>query len=606
MIMPCALRVLALTASSALAVQPIPAHRAKQIEDAAPAKPRVAPRQPRKVLLWVTPEHLMPKDPHKGYNIPYAVHAMKALGEKSGAFTPVVSQDVNAYLPENLRQFDAVVFCNASGHWITPSDEAIKTLGKHGDKAAVEKLLRQSLLDWVKGGHGVMAFHFAMGANRHWPEFRGMLGASYWGHPWNEEVAIDVEEPDHPLLAAFGRRKSFRLADEIFQFTDPWSRDKLRVLLSIDTRATNLGVKWIHREDYDFGLAWVRAYGEGRVFYTALGHRTEIFWNPTVLQFYLDGIQFAAGDLEAPTAPRADRPKKWHPGPTPPDVRAVKMEAKGGNVHEPTAAELKKIEAAAPAKAPAAPAEKRKVLVWGHPWTHLPNVTAEQAIAILGRKTGAFEAVVSDDPRLLLGDRLPRFDALVMNNIHERDPFLPDDFGRLNAEQKDAARKFDAAVKQSILDYVKGGKGIVGTHAATAAFQNWAAYGEMMGGYYGAHMVGDVVLKRDDATHPATACFGDEPFRIHEEIYFFRGPHTRKNLRVLLSFDLAQMPDPGKRPDKDYAVSWVRPYGMGRVFYTVLGHKVETHWNPHFLRHLLAGIQFAIGDLPGDAAPLTP
>ncbi len=50
---------------------------------------------------------------------------------------------------------------------------------------------------------------------------------------------------------------------------------------------------------------------------------------------------------------------------------------------------------------------------------------------MLAAKTGAFQVVISDDPRLLLPDRLPQFDALVMNNIHERDPFLPEDFAKL-------------------------------------------------------------------------------------------------------------------------------------------------------------------------------
>jgi type 1 glutamine amidotransferase len=286
-----------------LAVEAIPKHRAKQIEEAVPARPRVQPKAPRRVLIWVTPEHLMPKDPHKGYNIPYAVHAMRALGEKSGAFTPVVSQDVAVFLSESLKRFDAVVLCNTSGKWIVPSDEAMKTLREHGDKEAVEQLLRASFLDWVRAGGGVMAFHFAIGGNPHWPAFHELLGARYWGHPWHEEVGVQVEEPDHPLMAAFGG-KDFRLTEEIFQFREPYSREKVRVLLSLDTAKTNMGVKWIHRKDGDFALAWVRPYGKGRVFYTALGHRTELFRNPTILQFYLDAIQFAAGDIAAPMEPR--------------------------------------------------------------------------------------------------------------------------------------------------------------------------------------------------------------------------------------------------------------------------------------------------------------
>jgi type 1 glutamine amidotransferase len=104
-------------------------------------------------------------------------------------------------------------------------------------------------------------------------------------------------------VAAF-EGKDFHLADEIYEFGDPYDRKKLRVLLSLDVTRTNMGVKWISRKDNDFAQAWVKPYGKGRVFYTGFGHRTELYWNPAILRFYLDGIQFAAGDIQAPAAPR--------------------------------------------------------------------------------------------------------------------------------------------------------------------------------------------------------------------------------------------------------------------------------------------------------------
>jgi type 1 glutamine amidotransferase len=590
--------------SSGMAVEEIPEHRQKQIHDAAPDQPSAAPKEPRRVLVWNTPDHLYPKDPHKGYCVPYGSCAIATLGKKTGAFEPVVSGDLAMYLPENIKQFDAIVMNNSCGPWITPTKEEIQRepFTRHGaDTAVVEQVIRKSLLDYVAAGGGIVAYHFAIGANRHWPEFHEMFGATFTGHPWNEEVGVTVEEPDHPLLAAFGGQ-NFRLADEIYQYGDPYDRGKLRVLLSLDTERTNMGVRWIRRTDNDFALAWVKTYGKGRIFYTSFGHRTELFWNPQLLKFYLDAIQFATGDLDAPTEPRQDRPPVGRVlGPTPQDVVAAKMEAK--NVATPTDEQIQQIEAAAPGKAPAKPAKPRKVLVWGHVWTHQPNPFAEKALEILANKTNAFQAVVSDDPRLLLGDRLPQFDALVMNNIHEREPFLPDNFGKLDDYQKAAAKKFDEAVKQSILEFVRSGKGIVGIHAATAAFQNWPEYGEMIGGYYGGHIYEDVAIKLDDPQHPVNACFNGRPWRIKDEIYISREPYSREKLRVLLSLDLEQMPDPGKRPDRDYAVSWVRQYGEGRVFYTTLGHAVETYWNPLFLEHVLAGIQFATGDLPADATP---
>ncbi|MGZ8937757.1 MAG: family 16 glycoside hydrolase [Limisphaerales bacterium] len=297
--------------SVSLAARPleeIPENRKKQIENAAPAKAQVSPAQGRRLLVLITPPHLMEKDPHKGYCIPFGAYAFQILGKKTGAYEPVVSDDLTMLLPENIRQFDAIVLNNTSGPWITPTDEDLTrdSFKKHGtDKTAIEEVLRKSFLEFVKNGGGIVAIHFASGANRHWPEFKELIGATFTGHPWNEDVGIRVEEPDHPLVAAFGG-KDFRLADEIYEYGPPYDRSALRVLLSLDTEQSNMGVQWIHRTDHDFALAWVKSFGKGRVFCTSFGHRTEIYWHPHVLAFYLDAVQFATGDLQAPTQPRRD------------------------------------------------------------------------------------------------------------------------------------------------------------------------------------------------------------------------------------------------------------------------------------------------------------
>jgi type 1 glutamine amidotransferase len=298
---------------AAAAIAELPPHHAEQIRQAAAnVKARVAPTRPRKVLIWNTPPHLMPKDPHKGYCIPYGEEGLKAIGETSGAFEPVVSDDLARMAPENIQQFDAIVLNNASGPWITPTTSdlqktALKKLGS--DAHAVELILRESLLDFVKAGGGLVSLHYAIAGNRHWPEFQEMIGATFTGHPWNEEVGVIVEEPNHPLVAAFGG-KDFRIADEIYQYGAPYDRSKVRVLMSIDPARTNMGVRWMRRDDHDFALTWVKSYGQGRVFNTSFGHRSQLYSNPQVLQFFLDAIQFAVGDLAAHTSPRTERPAR--------------------------------------------------------------------------------------------------------------------------------------------------------------------------------------------------------------------------------------------------------------------------------------------------------
>jgi len=257
-----------------------------RIAAAIPDKPAAAPAKPRKLLIF---------DLNLGYgghrSIVYANLAMEMMGRKTGAYETVVCQDLSMFSPEKLRGFDAVCFNNTvcfNG-----------TMGKLFE----ERGLRKSLVEFVRGGGGLMGIHGTTATFLQWPEYGRMLGAYLAGHPWNgESVTVKLDDAAHPLNAAFGGQ-GFEIADEIFQFRAPYSRDHLRVLLSLDTSKTDMKKPGIKRTDNDFAVSWVRRYGRGRVFYCSLGHSPFIFWHPKILRHYLAGIQFALGDLPADTTP---------------------------------------------------------------------------------------------------------------------------------------------------------------------------------------------------------------------------------------------------------------------------------------------------------------
>jgi hypothetical protein len=241
-------------------------------------------------------------------------------------------------------------------------------------------------------------------------------------------------------------------------------------------------------------------------------------------------------------------------------------------------------------------------LVYGRVPTHPGSVACcIKAIEAMGKKTGAFQAVASGDPLVFLPDSLKQFDAVLMNNTHEQHPMLPINFKTLSDEQKAAASQREATLQKNLLDFVAGGKGIARIHGAVAT--GWAEYLEMMGGSYGGHFTGPVWVQPEDPAHPVCAPLERQGFQLFDEIYVAKERDFRKVVRVLLSLDRRKMPDPGKREDGDYAISWVRRYGKGRVFYCSLGHEPSSYYNPHLLRHYLAGIQFAQGDLEADATP---
>ncbi len=279
-----------------MSVAEISADEREKIQDAVPSRACAQPAEPRKLLI--TTLNVKKGQPGYGHkSIPHGLLAFQLLGEKTGAYDVVVSNDTLMFTKENLAQFDAVCFLNTAGVlWSDPT-------------------LRMNLLDFVSQGGGFIGIHAAGATFVQWPEywqfpaFGEMLGAyEDGGHPWapDETITLKVEESEHPLTSMF-KTNTFEIQDEVFQFRAPYSRDALRILLTIDTDKTDMNPdrRFLAERlaDKDFAMSWIRQYGKGRVFYTSLGHNPEIYWNAPVLEHMLAGIQYALGDLPADATP---------------------------------------------------------------------------------------------------------------------------------------------------------------------------------------------------------------------------------------------------------------------------------------------------------------
>ncbi|MEW6753075.1 MAG: ThuA domain-containing protein [Candidatus Latescibacterota bacterium] len=155
---------------------------------------------------------------------------------------------------------------------------------------------------------------------------------------------------------------------------------------------------------------------------------------------------------------------------------------------------------------------------------------------------------------------------------------------------------FDAAQRQAILEFVRGGKGFFGIHNATDTCYEWAEYGEMIGGYFNGHpWTQEVGVVVEDGNHPATRMLGKR-FRVFDEIYTFRA-WDRSRTRVLMSLDKETIDlAKGNRPDHDYALAWCHPYGQGRVMYTALGHP-DALWHQDWFRQHIEGCMRWAGGL---------
>lgn len=287
------LRLLAVAAcAAALVMVPLVTRAAgpsdeevQKIKEALPEKATAKPAKPRKLLIFCRCEGF------RHSSIPYAAKAIELMGEKTGAYQSVTSDDMAMFDAGTLGQFDAVVFNN--------------TVSLKFEKPEH----RQALIDYMHAGGGMVGIHGGADNFKNWPEGAEMMGAVFSGHPWGV-CPVKLDDPTHPLVRVFDG-KGFWIRDEIYKFRDPYSREKLRVLLSMEPNLGDPGNKG--REDRDNPVAWIQQVGGGRSFYCSLGHRHDVFWNPVLLQFYLDGIQYALGDLKADATPSA----KLDPQPKP-------------------------------------------------------------------------------------------------------------------------------------------------------------------------------------------------------------------------------------------------------------------------------------------------
>jgi hypothetical protein len=197
------------------------------IPDPPPAKPRTARRL---LVMDISVGH-----PHHP-SVPYANYAIQQWSSKTKAFTPVFSND-----PENLkfpkiREYDAIFLNNTVG------------------QVFLDPQVRTSMTRYVREGGGLVGFHGVAAAQLDWREFSDMTGARLESRgtratprpipniKFDEQRAtLKVEVPDHLMTKHFGEKR-VEWMEEYYTFAKPpFSRDKMRVLLSIDFTRTDMG-----------------------------------------------------------------------------------------------------------------------------------------------------------------------------------------------------------------------------------------------------------------------------------------------------------------------------------------------------------------------------
>src|SRR5215471_6351431 len=208
------------------------------------------------------PKRLLVIGEEKGYRheaVSHALATIERLGRETGLWTTTIRTDTEPltkrkleYNAKNLNDFDAVLFY--TGGNLEMDDE---------QKAALLSFVHDD-------GKGFIGVHSATITFTNWPEYGNMIGGYFDEHPWGTFDAPLVVE-DRAFLGMQQWPEAFVWKDEIYQLKD-YSREKLRVLMRLDSNKLDLKNPRVHRQDRDFAVAWARMYGKGRVFYSTLGH----------------------------------------------------------------------------------------------------------------------------------------------------------------------------------------------------------------------------------------------------------------------------------------------------------------------------------------------
>ena len=229
------------------------------------------------------------------------------------------------------------------------------------------------------------------------------------------------------------------------------------------------------------------------------------------------------------------------------------------------------------ASSPAQAADKR-ILLFSHStgYRHAsiePGVTALKRLAMAQK----LEVVASEDPNVFTHAALKRFDAIIFLNS-STDQKKPESEW-FKGERRDALQKF-----------VRRGGGIVGIHAASDSHYHWDWYQRMIGGHFARHPEGtpEGQIRIEDPKHPSTAKL-PRSLKRSDEWYYFEDYNPRMNLLVTLDPRSIGESDVNPNP-----VSWAHKYEGGRVFYTAMGHTIESYSDSNFLEHVAGGLRWVM------------
>lgn len=274
------------------------------MEKLAPAKTTFPTKKKHKILLF----SLFTGFDH--WVVPHTAAMVEILGQKSGAFEVVSSNDIAMFEKNTLKQFDAVVLnnnCSVNPRRDLFYDELSKNKSlSETVLTSKAKELEENLLNFVRKGGGLVALHGGIVMQNKSAEFSDMMGGSFDYHPTQQPLNVKLADPKNPLLEAFDG-EGFTHVDEPYMFNVAYAKQNFRPLLYVNTGEIK-GLKGENPEPKKY-ISWIKRYGKGRVFYASPSHNAQSYDNPKLLKFFLDGMQYVVGDVKVDDSPIGNSPQ---------------------------------------------------------------------------------------------------------------------------------------------------------------------------------------------------------------------------------------------------------------------------------------------------------
>ncbi len=232
----------------------------------------------------------------KGDKLAHAERILTEIGKEHG-FEVVPSKDGRLFDPDKIGEWDAFAFQ-------TTGD--LTKMGDHKDGHPMSKEGEKAFYDAIRDGKGFIGMHCAtdtFGHHRHMDKhdpYIEMIGGEFAGHGSQQKAKIIINDPAFPGVKAFGT-DSFMLTDE--WYTQRNIADDLHVILTQETAS-------MHHEGGDrmynrpsFPETWAHMHGKGRVFYTSMGHREDVWSNPSYQSLLIGALDWVTGKVDASIEP---------------------------------------------------------------------------------------------------------------------------------------------------------------------------------------------------------------------------------------------------------------------------------------------------------------